>query len=271
MSYKQRRKKKYSKAQNLTGKITLAFIGIVATLAVLFSLYWFVLRQAPIDYRYYKQIADNSEQSLLEDQSMIMEAINRNHVRPEDVGSLFIPNYPAEYIDIHNIPQLNIPYYNQNDQRWRNESYGTDSSQKLWENGCAIVALAMVDAYYNHGQTTPTDILRWAGNHYYMHNVGTAWTIYQDYGDEHGYQVIDLERDFASAMQYVQAGYPVIVAVGPGTFTLGGHVMVIRGYDGYYVYLNDPNDSPQTFFSIRGIPGQILVDDGLNYWAFLPQ
>ena len=246
------------------------WLGVVVVILFLAAgLYlWQRLAARPhIDYDYYQEVATHYDGQVLSGQAEIEAIIMERGDRPQDVGHLFIPPYPAEYPDLQEVPQLNIPYYNQNDPRWGWLQYDSDSSQRLWENGCAIVSLAMVDAYYQ-GNTTPQDILDWAGDNYYIDGQGSSWEIYPNFGLAFGYQVTDLGNDFHQAMDYLTAGQPIIVAVGPGPFTQAGHVMVVRGYDGYNVYLNDPNDSPAEFWSIQPVAAQTLVDSGMNYWAF---
>lgn len=265
-----------SRSQRRHGKRTrrsfkscmLKWLVLILVAGGLYGLWHQFLSQPHIDYAYFNQLAIQYDKYYIENQDSIMQSIQEEGISPEKVGHLFIPDSPAAYPDIAHIDQLAIPYYNQNDPRWANASYGTDSSRALWENGCAIVALAMVDAYYR-GATTPLDILEWAGNEYYVHEQGTSWNIYSDFGQAFGYQVVNLQDDIHVAMNYVQSGYPVVVAVGPGAFTQMGHVMVMRGFDGSHVYLNDPNDSPEHFWSIRPVDPQLLLESNLNYWVFI--
>lgn len=262
------RKKGKAKQRFSTGKFILFVIATMILIGlILFFLFKF---QAPINYNYYQDLAQENSHYLLENQDIIMGEVRREGDRPENLGHIFIPESPATYIDIDHIPQYDVPYINQNDPRWAQENYGTDSSRKMWENGCAIASLAMVDQYFRNNQTRPQDIIAWSGNDYYIHEQGSAWSIFPAFGQRYGYDVHNLENDFHQAMNYLDQGYLIIVAVGPGTFTSWGHIMVIRGFDGYNVYLNDPNDSPEHFFSIQGIPADILVQEGLNYWAMRP-
>lgn len=221
-----------------------------------------------VDYSKYEALADQYENYYVEEQGQIMMQVQSDGIDPIQVGHVFIPENPALYPDVSHVYQHQVPYFNQNDPRWGELAYGNDSSQELWENGCAIVSLAMVDSYFSHSTTYPQEILSWAGNDHYVYGQGTSWSIYPAFAEAYGYEMVALENDFHTAMDYLNSGYLIVVAVGPGTFTQGGHVMVVRGYDGYNVYLNDPNDSPQNFFSIQGVPAQTLVNDGMAYWAF---
>lgn len=221
-------------------------------------------------YQSYYEVRDQNALYLIENQNQITQQIHENQLDPHEVAHIFIPESPAHYVDIQHIPQHDVPYINQNDPRWRDEPYGTDGSRTIWENGCAIVVLAMVDSYFQGSFTRPESIAQWAGGQYYLDLQGTSWSIYENFGLEYGYQVEDLGNDFNQAMNYVNQNYLIVVSVGPGSFTDGGHVMLIRGYEDGLVYLNDPNDAPSKFFSIQGIPAQTVIDDALNYWAITP-
>ena len=264
------RRKNQRTRQLTTGKVVLSLVIIVCIIGGFVGLWLRFFGGSPVDYAYYQSVASQYAPDYLDHQLEIEQLIEERGDRPADVGHLFIPRHPAQLSSLESADQIDIPYFNQNDPRWANVSYGTDDSRKLWENGCAIISLAMVDAYYG-GPTSPQSIARWAGDTYYLHHQGTAWSIYHDFGEHFGYQVTDLGNDFTQAMHHIQSGHPVIVAVGPGAFTRGGHVMVVRGYDGYNVYLNDPNDSPDFFWSIQPVAAQTLIDSSLNYWVFQPQ
>lgn len=177
-----------------------------------------------------------------------------------------IPFHPARVAQLTKIPQLDIPYYNQNDPRWAERAYGTDGSMQLWENGCAIVVLAMIEAYYNNGQTTPIDIVNWAGNQYYLHNQGSSWNIFTAF-EERGFETTDLGNNLDLVKEELRQGKPVVVSVKAGRFTRTGHLMVIRGYQNGMFYINDPNDSNEKNHSIQGIPESDFYAEGINYWS----
>lgn len=221
-------------------------------------------------YKEYYELKEENALYLLENQEGIMQEVEQAAMNPHEVSHIFLPEYPAQYVDIQHIDQHNVPYMNQNDPRWRDKRYGTDGSQSMWENGCAIVVLAMVDSYFQDTITRPESIANWADNRYYMDHQGTSWSIYPAFAEEFNYQLEDLGNDFYLAMDYLHRDNLIVVSVGPGTFTDGGHVMLIRGYQEGLVYLNDPNDAPSKFYSIQGIPAQEVIDSALNYWAIGP-
>lgn len=217
------------------------------------------------------ELRSTTENYLIEEQTHLVHQLNRLFYPLPKVSLVFLPDYPAHYIDIQHIPQQNVPLILQNDPQWATISYGTDGSKKLWENGCAIVSLAMVDQYFNHANLNPRKLAQWAGDEYYHHGQGTSWDIYPAFGDAFGYQVIELGNHLSRAIEYLELGYSIVVSVKPGFFTEAGHVMVLRGYGSGLVYLNDPNDDVSKMYSIQGIPKSYLDETSMNYWAICPQ
>lgn len=217
-----------------------------------------------------RSLQEKSQNYLVEYQADLVQALNRLGVSIPRQSVKFLPRYPAQYIDIQDITQQNIPLILQNDPQWAGVAYGTDGSQALWENGCAIVSLAMIAQYFDPGQLDPARLADWAGDRYYYHGQGTSWSIYEAFGQAFGYSVSDLGNDFPRAVDHLQAGHGIIVSVKPGYFTQGGHVMVLRGYQSGWVYLNDPNDDLTKLYSIQGLPESVLLESALNFWAFQP-
>ncbi|XJS10137.1 C39 family peptidase [Aerococcaceae bacterium WGS1372] len=262
------KKKAKQTLQTISSKFILMSFLVIILIGIVVMVYLYF--HSDTQYREYYVLRDQYAQYLLENQGQIIQKTQEDQIDAQEVGHVFIPEFPSEYVDIQHIDQYNVPYMNQNDPRWKDKYYGTDGSQTIWENGCAIVVLAMVDSYFQEKMTRPDSLAIWAGDNYYIDSQGSSWSIYQAFGQEYGYQVEDLANDFYKAVEYLERGNLIVVSVGPGTFTDGGHVMLIRGYQDGLVYLNDPNDSPAKFFSIQGIPAQIIIDDALNYWAIAP-
>lgn len=196
----------------------------------------------------------------------LLSIVRRKGLSIEESGYLFLPEYPAQVTHTQAY-QLNIPLILQKDPAWRWAQYGTDGTQQLGENGCAIATLAMIESYYQGGMISPQIILDWSQNDYYIHETGTSWSIFQDFAQDFNYYYEDYGNSFESAMQAIQNGKLVVVSVKPGYFTQTGHILLIRGYDERNVYVNDPNDDTSKLYSLTGVDKKILQNDALNYWA----
>lgn len=209
----------------------------------------------------------NYTQDLIASQNAIMDSINKNKQNPAELGYLFLPKQPAELNQLQQAKQLDVPLLLQKDPKWRSLKYGSDTTQELGENGCAILSLSMVHAYYENKNVSPMDILKWSQDRYYLHNQGTSWMIFYDFAQEFGYRYMNYGDNFIAAMQAVNNGEVVVASVDPGKFTEFGHILIIRGYDNGYVYVNDPNDDPSKMFSIQPIPESVFWNEGTNYWS----
>ena len=209
----------------------------------------------------------NYNQDLIASQNAIMASINKNNQNPAELGYLFLPKQPAELQQLQQAKQLDVPLLLQKDPKWRSLNYGSDTTGELGENGCAILSLSMVHAYYDNPKVTPMDILKWSQDRYYLHNQGTSWMIFYDFAQDFGYQYMNYGDNFVAAMDAVNNGEVVVASVDPGKFTEFGHILIIRGYDNGYVYVNDPNDDPSKMFSIQPIPESVFLNEGTNYWS----
>lgn len=200
-------------------------------------------------------------------QPNILSALENNNLDIRIEGTNFLPKYPALHTPSTNgIKQLNVPLIIQTSPQWRSVPYGNTGSRQLYENGCAIVTLAMTQSYLDNRNITPVDILKWSGNHYYTPD-GTSWQIFEDFTNHNGYRMENFGNNFYAAMEASKEGKLVIVSVGEGQFTEVGHFLIIRGYDSKngLVYLNDANDDPKKAFSMQGVDESIVINEGLNY------
>lgn len=155
--------------------------------------------------------------------------------------------------------KLGVPVdyqYNYTTVRW-----GTDRSCK--SSGCGAASASLVVEYFT-GNTSqnPDTLFTWCcKNGYYYGNgldFSTVGILCKNYGVTMSY--ISTQTQVINALK---AGNPVIALMGPGTFTSGGHYIVLSGIkiqDGTtYIRVNDPNSSSRTnsYYTISLIFSQL--------------
>jgi predicted double-glycine peptidase len=125
----------------------------------------------------------------------------------------------------------------------------------------------MVALYLTGNPTyTPAYMADYALNEgYYVAGSGTAWSLMSEGCSAFGLsaQVLPLDEDIMAAA--LNAGKPIICALGPGDFTDNGHFIVLTGYTGDGFTLNDPN-SPQRSSQVWTFDQ--LRDQINNLWAY---
>ena len=211
-------------------------------------------------------INEQYQNQYLENKNDFIDLMDDANLNIEEDSHLFLPKNPAQYTQSSRT-QLDVPLLLQKDQNWRTTPYGSNDTNQLGENGCAILTLAMIDSYYKNTIVEPKEILKWSGDQFYVHNQGTSWMIFHNFADYFGYQFENFGNNFYQAMAALDQGRVVIASVNPGYFTSVGHILVIRGYDNHQVYVNDPNDDVNKMFSLQGIDESIFLAEGINYWT----
>lgn len=150
-------------------------------------------------------------------------------------------NGTTEYPQISLGNYVGLTYYNQTDSRWKNHMYSSigDSSQTIGTSGCGPTSAAMVVTAIKGTITPPEmgDLFVQYG--YRSANSGTYWSAFRWAADvfDIGYQETS---SLDTAIDLVRNNNYVIVSVGNGLFTTGGHFIVIVGIDGDTVKIYDP-------------------------------
>jgi len=155
--------------------------------------------------------------------------------------------------------KLGVPVdyqFNYTTVRW-----GTNRS--CASSGCGAASASLVVEYFT-GNTSqnPDTLFTWACNNGYYYGSGldfsTVGILCKNYGVTMSY--ISTQSQVINALK---AGNPVIALMGPGTFTTGGHYIVLSGIkiqDGTtYIRVNDPNSSSRTnsYYTISLIFNQL--------------
>lgn len=181
----------------------------------------------------------------------------------------FYLNFPLKHgttyeIDISGVDRSSgVPLFLQWDERWGYLDYGVSV---CGIGGCGPTSLAMV-AYYLTGDPTytPAYMMQYATeNKHVIPTGGTDWSLFGTGAPALGFEVEQLPNVERTVAKRLEAGIPVVVNVGPGTFTTGGHYMVLVGYEDGKFRINDPN-SPE--YSSRLWAWDDFQDQVRNFWA----
>ena len=159
-----------------------------------------------------------------------------------------------------------VPLFLQWDPMWGYEKYGSDI---IGITGCGPTCLAMV-GYHLTGneEMTPGNIAAFAQkNGYYASGYGSSWTLISEGAAELGLKATELPLVKKKLVDAVEAGNPVILAVGPGDFTTSGHYIVLTGWEDGSFRVNDPNSRirSEKLWTYEELEGQIR-----NIWAMSP-
>ncbi len=121
-----------------------------------------------------------------------------------------------------------ITYYNQEDEAWRSQPYGSDD---IGYYGCGPTAMAMAVSSLTTKQMNPADMARWAkDNRHWAKKRGSYLSLIEGAGAAFGLKVEPL-RDFDSLRlkQELANGKILVALMTKGHFTQGGHFIVLRG------------------------------------------
>lgn len=171
----------------------------------------------------------------------LIELLEKN---PE--AEAFVLHYPfkkdqSPEIDLREyIGSAQVPLFLQWDERW---GYSQYSGELMGLSGCGPTCLSMVCIYLlNDPQYTPEYVAAFAEqNGYSVPGKGSSWTLISEGGKELGLDVIEIPLDETRIIQNLEAGNPIICAMGPGDFTTTGHFIVMTGFQEGKLKINDPN------------------------------
>jgi len=133
-----------------------------------------------------------------------------------------------------------IPLFLQWDPQWGYEQYGSDY---LAVTGCGPTCLAMAGYYLTGSKNmNPKDMAVFAEeNGYYAKGYGSSWTLISQGSAQLGLKATELPLVKKKMTDALEAGNPVILAVGEGDFTTTGHYIVLTGLENGFFRVNDPN------------------------------
>ena len=156
-----------------------------------------------------------------------------------------------------------VPLMMQWDKRWGYDPYGSDV---VGITGCGPVCLAMAGYYVTGDERfSPDRMVKFAAdNGYYSPGNGSSWTLISQGGPELGLEVTEIPLVEKRIFDNLEAGNPIICAMGKGDFTTSGHYIVLVGTENGLIRVNDPNsyENSETLWSYEQIEGQIR-----NLWV----
>lgn len=135
--------------------------------------------------------------------------------------------------------QTDVVYFNQTDERYANEPYGTDN---IGGYGCGPTSMAMVVSSLTDKTVDPAEIAQWAYEHGYwcsgngsylslIPGAAEAWGLpVEGCGKEDGQKIVDALR----------GGKLVVAIMTKGHFTSSGHFIVLRGVKDEQILVADP-------------------------------
>lgn len=192
----------------------------------------------------------------------IIELYERNPETEE-----FVLNYPfrqEQEVDLSAWESREtVPLFLQWDLMWGYEDYG---SSCIAITGCGPTCLAMV-GYYLTGDDnmSPDRVAKFAEkNGYYEKGYGSSWKLISEGAEKLGLEAKELPLVKKKIVDALEAGNPVILALGKGDFTSTGHYIVLTGYTEYGFTVNDPNSrvNSHRLWTYETLEGQIR-----NIWA----
>ena len=179
----------------------------------------------------------------------------------------FVLNYPYREdmkVDITQYENSDsVPLFLQWDPMWGYEDYG---SSCIAVTGCGPTCLAMVGYYLTGDENmTPDQIAKFAErNGYYASGYGSSWTLISEGAAKLGLKAEELPLVKKKLVDALEAGKPIILAMGEGDFTSSGHYIVLTGVEDGAFTVNDPNSRIRTeqLWTYEQLEDQIR-----NIWA----
>lgn len=132
-----------------------------------------------------------------------------------------------------------VVYFNQLDQRYANQPYGTDN---IGGYGCGPTSMAIVVSSLTDEIVDPTSMAKWAyenggwckgqgSYHSLIPNAAKAWGL-----NVEGCKANEPQR----ILDALSSGKLVVAIMSPGHFTTGGHFIVLRGVKDGKILVADP-------------------------------
>lgn len=232
------KRKKFSSVLTVVLVLIIGIIGFlnIPNLWTELTFYWYDRTETELKVKAY---AEEKGIFYAEYPQSLIDLLERN---PETEA--FVLNYPfrdelALEAVSYDLAQ-GVPLMMQWDMRWGYLKYGSDV---VGITGCGPVCLAMAGYYVTGDEAfNPANMVEFAKqNGYYSPGSGSSWTLISEGGVKLGLQVTEIPLVKKKIMDNLNAGNPIICAMGKGDFTTSGHYIVLVGTEDGLIRLNDPN------------------------------
>ena len=165
-----------------------------------------------------------------------------------------------------------VPYYSQNDSRWKNADYSTaNDNATMGDAGCGPTVLSMVDNYFG-GHQSPTDYARLAQDTGYRDDSGTNWDFISGATKAMGLNTNQIENpNSVDIADQLSSGQPVILSgvrtqsPNDSPYTKAGHYVVATGMNpNGTVNISDPRGKNYS----KAFSLDKLASDTGSMWGF---
>ncbi len=122
--------------------------------------------------------------------------------------------------------EIQVVYYNQLDERWKEEPYGQD---KIGTHGCGPTSMSMVVSTFTGTNVDPVEMAEWScENGYYCPGGGSYHSLIPKAAEHWGLSV-DMSLEAEDVADALAEGKLVVALMSKGHFTKSGHFIVLRG------------------------------------------
>lgn len=167
-----------------------------------------------------------------------------------------------------------IVYYNQGDERWASEAYGSDH---IGGYGCGPTTMLMAVSSMTGLESDPVQMALFASRHgYWAKNSGSYLSIVNGIATEYDLTAASIESYTVEDVQNaLLSGNLLVALMGPGHFTKGGHFILLRGITlSGSILVADPNSRER---SLSEWDPQLILDElssstahGAPLWVISP-
>jgi len=226
----------------------------------------------PVIQNLLKKVNDNSNVSVIlsDINSYPKELLELASEKDETID--FVANYPNYDASTNKVISTKkdykkgqIPLFIQWDERWGYEKYGSDF---IAINGCGPTSLAMVAVgLTDNKDINPKVVAEFSDeNGYLVEGVGSSWTLMTEGASHFGLKSQELPLTEDAIISTLKKGQPIIASMGPGTFTTGGHYLVLTGVDSNNKIII--NDSDSKIRSSQTWDIDVFMKETENLWTF---